>query len=220
MDADKRKHFAGMLARVAYLYDVLLETHGTSNNAVGWSRPDIHEASIRTLLNIIEPDGRDDISINDFGCGYGYLFELIRNEPWIRKGRYYGYDINESMTAQLKKRYASDVRVEVAQSMEPYWEADYSIAAGTFNCSMQAERKDWEELIQVSLHALWQKSRQGMAVSFLHDQVENQDPDIIYLNPDKWVAFCKEMFTPQVECLMDHPEGQFALLLRRYTKRN
>ena len=214
-DADQRQEFAKMLSRVAYLFELLLDEHGASNNAVGWSHPDVHKQSIQTLLRLIEPQGREDLTINDFGCGYGLLFEFIRNEPWFKNGAYYGYDINESMATEVIHRYGRDGRVHAAQTMEPYWEADYSIAAGTFNCSLQAPEKDWLELIAVSLYWLWNMSKKGMAVSFLNQEWKVKDPDLIYLDPGEWLAWCQQNFSQNCVLIENEPKGQFALLIYR-----
>lgn len=215
LDMEKRQRHAGLLSRVAHTFDTLYQTYGDEPLGVGWSTNAVHDTAIASLLDIVDKEGRDDVCLNDFGCGYGRLFSMVCDQPWFRRGRYYAYDVSESMVQSLLAKYGNDRRVHAVQSMDPLWKADYSLVAGTFNCCMSADREEWLRLIQNSLKQLWEKSRYGMAVNFLHSDWTRKDPDLLYMEPEEMERFCKTNFTENLQMLYDIPPGQFGLLMHR-----
>lgn len=68
-----------------------LERHSVSPQGVGWNGLESQSVRYEQLLRILPPAPDAGITINDVGCGYGFLWHMLSDNSDIVK--YRGYDI-------------------------------------------------------------------------------------------------------------------------------
>ncbi len=203
-----------LLEFVSRVYDYRIKERGAEANGVFWK--DAHGQILRLevlLKAVAAQDLNGPITINDLGCGYGALFELVRDEPMMDGGSYTGYDISPEMIRAANARY-NDPRARFVLSPVATQPADYSFVSGTYNMSVGAERRYWELYIKNSVEVLWAKTGKVLAYNLLDEQTQTKLDDLYYANKRAFIEHALTL-TPEVEVIDDYPLSEFTILLKR-----
>lgn len=206
-----------MLAPIAVLYDAMLGQHGAAPKGVAWSGTEAQEKALKSLLPVLD-DGaasRGGCSVNDLGCGYGLLFEWLKDHPALEGGQYYGYDISQSMIQTAVETHGLDPRARFVQSFQPLWPADYSFCSGAFNIILDYDEPIWRDYVRTGLSQLWHKTRRGMAFNLTSIRCTDRKKDIWYADPDEWLDFARKEFSPEATLDHDYAEHLFTIIARR-----
>jgi SAM-dependent methyltransferase len=167
------------------------------------------------LLQILKNDiSSSSLSLNDLGCGYGALFEHVKDMPFMENGFYYGYDICQDMIDDAKTRFP-DSRATFTENDCASKSADYSFVCGTFNMCATQSIENWTAYIHNSLINLFQKSIKGLAFNLL-DEDQNVPQDwLYYACAQDYVAFCRQNLSSHVEILRDPRLNEFTILVHK-----
>jgi len=171
------------------------------------------ELRFQLLLTILQNDIiRSDVTINDLGCGYGALFDYIKDMPFMVKGTYYGYDISPDMVKTANARI-NEARATFCESSHVTNIADYSFISGAFNMCATQTHENWTSYIHESLISLFQKSTKGIAFNLL-DIEQNQPQDwLYYANADRYIEFCQNNLSTNVQLVRDPKLKEFTILV-------
>ncbi|PHS79734.1 MAG: hypothetical protein COB59_00130 [Rhodospirillaceae bacterium] len=203
-----------ILDLIRRVFEYRLEECGPVSGGVMWKDADQQILRLEILLSVISPkDLNAPISINDFGCGYGALFELIADEHMMALGRYIGYDISGDMVTAAKAKYP-DPRATFIHSPVATEPADYSFVSGTYNMHMGAPENLWSHYVKTSLRSLWAKTNKVMAFNLLDDEEPQKLADLYYANKNEYLDFAKTL-SPDVEINYDYPLHEFTMTIRR-----
>ena len=212
---NRKRELTDTLDGVAQLYEKSLSDHGLSSMAVGWK----DEASqllrfekLTYLLNHLR--NAEEISVNDFGCGYGAMFKYLDELPGVKLKTYYGYDLSEEMLAAAK-RVIADERAILIQSSRVTNEADFSFVSGTFNVRLEASDEVWTEHIKEILTNLSEKSRRGFAFNLFSTYVDWKQDNLYYADAFTFFDFCKRNISPYVSLLHDYPLYEWTIVVRK-----
>ena len=87
-------------------YEEQISNHGFSPRGVFWQSDNNQKSRFETLIKAIKnSDQNGKISISDFGCGYGALYQYIQNKPFMKGSLYIGYDIVDSFINEAKQSF-------------------------------------------------------------------------------------------------------------------
>lgn len=206
-----------MLARVALVYEAMLDEHGATPNGLGW----VDEASMLLyfdqLARILDGDP-GPFSVNDLGCGYGALFDYLAARPAFAQGLYLGYDISESMVAAARKR-VTDPRARFEQSAVPLAKADYSFVSGAFNIRFGADPQAWDALVRDSLERLAAASIKGFAFNMRSapepgEALPEEEDFMFHADPLEYERFCRQRFGSDVRLITGYAPQQWTMLVR------
>lgn len=214
-DQDELPLTPGILAPVAKSYDLALKHYGPKHKAVAWRNEERQQRRFHIFFGLLAYDtARDDITINDLGCGYGAMFDTFKELPQFRDGTYFGYDISRSMIAAAKKEIL-DPRAIFINSHLATEKADYSFVSGTYNMKMQAHDRDWRDYIEENLVHLWSKTRIGLGFNMLNVQSPLREKTLFYADPDHFIAFCEKYLKGQIRMVdLLHP-NEFVIFVRK-----
>ncbi len=205
-----------LLEFVSRIYDYRITECGPEAKGVFWKDADGQILRLEILLKAITAqDLNGPVTINDLGCGYGALFELIRDEPVMDGGTYSGYDISPKMIREATTRH-TDPRARFVLSPVATHHADYGFVSGTYNMSVGADRAYWERYIKNSVEVLWSKTGKVLAYNLLDEQTETKLDDLYYANKRTFIEHALTL-TPEVEVIDDYPLSEFTLFLKRTT---
>lgn len=200
------------LIRRAYTYRI--NDCGPVANGVFWKDADGQVLRLEILLQGIEPkDLKGGITINDFGCGYGTLFDLVAEEPMMDGGAYFGYDIVEDMINTAQKRHP-DPRANFFVTPVATERADYSFVSGTYNMSLGAHRALWTHYVKTSLKMLWEKTDKVLAFNMLDNNSAERLGDLYYADKREMVAYALTL-SPEVDIIDDYPLNEFTIFIKR-----
>ncbi|MHC8508537.1 MAG: class I SAM-dependent methyltransferase [Rhodospirillales bacterium] len=207
---------APALALASHAYEERLRECGPTAKGVFWRDEDSVRLRFEMLLRVIRADdaaGRG-LSAADFGCGYGALWDYIKDEPFMKGGAYAGYDISEAMTAEARARI-TDPRARFERRVLVSAPADYVFASGVFNMHMNADKQEWREYIYASLQMLWAQSRKGLAFNMLSEKKRGNMTSLYFADPDEVFAFCRKNLSGGAELIEDYDLPDFTVLVRR-----
>jgi len=144
-------------------YSQKIATHGAIPKGVDWNSLASQELRFVQLLKVVNP--LEPISLTDYGCGYGYLYEFM-----TRKGYhfdYHGYDLSEPMINQARELYGSHPNCHFWAGNSYSKVADYTVASGIFNVKLDKSDQEWEEYVIATLNTLNTLSQSGFAFNIL-----------------------------------------------------
>ena len=173
--------------------------YGCTPKGVHWRNQESQLLRFELLLQIIKPEHRkESFSLFDFGCGYGALFEFIKNKAIMRNSSYIGYEANPTIYRMALKNIR-DARVQFIQKNEPTTISDYGLISGTFNLKMNATNPFWWQYIQKMLTKCWNHTTHGLAFNLL-DYHKSQAPHhkLFYCDPKQVIQFCRTNLTETV----------------------
>lgn len=203
-----------ILEFVSRVYDYRINERGPVANGVFWKDADGQQLRLEVLLQAVQAqDLNGPITVNDLGCGYGALFDLLADEPMMKGGAYWGYDISTEMIAQARDRH-QDPRANFIISPVATETADYSFVSGTYNMSMGAHAALWTHYVKTSLNMLWNKTAKVMAFNMLDENTPNKLDDLYYADRQTILEHALTL-SPEVEIIDDYPLDEFTIFIKR-----
>lgn len=203
-----------LLNMVSKAYSFRIDQCGPVANGVFWKTEDGQVLRYELLLQAIRTqDLGGPIRVNDLGCGYGALFDLMTDQPMMNGGQYFGYDITPRMLTQAQRRH-DDPRVHFIESPVATETADYSFASGTYNMNFNAHRDIWADYIKTSLTRLWDKTTKSMAFNLLDARSTEWLTNLYYADKTEFLEFALTL-SPEVEIIDDYPLDEFTIYVNR-----
>ncbi len=205
-----------LLAPVARTYGRRLDQCGANAQGVFWRGETWQKLRFERMAEVFsEADTeRGGIRINDFGCGYGAFFTYLSERPVMRGSTYYGYDISQEMIAASRDAI-SDPRATFIRHLWVTKKADYSIACGTYNLTAGAPEARWLRYVEASLAHLWKHSEKALAFNLLRDDADEQYPGLCYIDPQRFLDFCRRELSANVEMIDETPLPDVTFFVRK-----
>jgi SAM-dependent methyltransferase len=199
--------------KVATYYGAKLESHGPSARGVDWNSEESQILRFRQFLMLF--DKSSHFTINDFGCGYGRLFEFLSEEGYDFE--YWGLDFCEPMIAAAAARYGAYANCHFIVREETAPLADYSVASGIFNVKLDTPRSEWESYVFDTLEKMNQRSRKGFGFNVLtsYSDPDHMRQDLYYSDPCLLLDHCVRNFSRHVALMHDYGLYEFTLLVRK-----
>lgn len=214
-DEDIMKRAPALLTPVVMAYERRLRRYGTTAQGVFWRNDEWQRRRYDILARIFDDDAlKGGITIHDFGCGYGALFDYLADHPVMRASRYIGTDMSDAMIEAAEKSI-TDPRASFRRHLWAEDMVDYTIVSGTFNMLMDADAAEWRDYVEVSLKRLWRTSRRGLAFNMLNSLSEGKFAGLYYVPPENMLAFARAEMDPAAELSIDTPMPDFTIFARR-----
>ncbi|WP_421657485.1 class I SAM-dependent methyltransferase [Leptothermofonsia sp. ETS-13] len=208
--ADKKN---SILTDVAAYYSAKLVEHGETPQGVDWNSEASQMLRFEQLSKIIQQPAH--FSLNDFGCGYGALFEFLTSR--FHHFSYVGCDISQEMIRAAQRRYANHAHAHFMVAAEPLEPADYSVASGIFNVKLGYHNSEWKEYLETTLEVLNRFSRKGFTFNCLtsYSDVDKMRDNLYYADPCFLFDLCKRRYSRNVALLHDYDLYEFTILVRK-----
>ena len=213
--SDILKKSTKLLTPITHAYERRLSQYGNDPRGVFWQNKEYQFKRFEILSHIFDPaDNSNTISIHDFGCGYGALFEYLADKPIMKNAQYIGTDMSSQMITAARKKI-DDPRAEFRRHLMAIDAADYTLVSGTFNMHLGQDEEEWEDYIKASLLQLWSKTRVGLAFNMLRDDAEYLYDGLFYINGHDLFDFCSTRLSPNVEIQNDSPLPDWTFFVRK-----
>ena len=204
-----------MLQPVIDGYERQLAVHGADPKSAFWKNAERQTRRYQILSRIFEkPDRQGGVTIADFGCGYGALFDFLKDRPVMTGSRYIGIDLSSMMVEQAKRRIDDPRAVFMRQTMLTQ-DVDYTFVCGTYNMLMSADPEEWAAYVRASLLQLWSRTRKGLGFNMLSIAADERYPSLYYAEPEEFLDYCARSLSPLVSLSDDKPLPDWTIFVRR-----
>lgn len=203
-----------LLDEVAAYYAEKLAEHGATPRGVDWNGEQSQIVRFAQLCKIINPE-TPNFSLNDLGCGYGALFDYLRDKH--ANCTYLGVDVSQEMITVAEKRHAAVDQARFITATEPGVAADYGLASGIFNVRLGRSDAEWFDYLQATLDVLDRTSSLGFAFNCLtsYSDAEKKRDYLYYADPCQLFDLCKRRYSRQVTLLHDYGLYEFTILVKK-----
>ena len=197
-------------------YERCLATHGDNHKGVDWPKQESAEISYSVMLDLLAKDGRDKITLLDFGCGLSHLYEFI-----VRKGRsdiqYTGLDASPAFIKESSRKHPGIhyICADVLESSAEIGVFDYVVLNGVLTEKVDLTFDAMWEYAQQLLLKAFSYARIGMAVNFMSKQVDWERDDLFHLPFDLLAAFLKGNVTRHFTFRHDYGLYQYTAYMYR-----
>jgi cyclopropane fatty-acyl-phospholipid synthase-like methyltransferase len=204
-----------ILHSVGQYYSEKLREHGTTSRGVDWNSEESQFLRFSQLLKVIDSES-EELSLLDFGCGYGALLDFLSSDYAEQNIRYTGFDISEAMTQAAETRYREHRSARFLSDSSGLTPHDYTVASGIFNVRRGISDQEWKEYIFDQLRFMRSLSVKGFAWNMLtsYSDPEYMRSDLFYSNPGEMFDFCKRNFSKNVALLHDYRLYEFTVIVR------
>ena len=202
--------FAAMRER----YEGWLAEHGAgSSEAVGWRDPALQALRFELLAQVMEGDA--PVTVADFGCGTGALFDHLARRDAPPLAAYVGYDVVPAMVEAARALH-TDLRARFEVGTEVGEDVDYVLASGVLSLRPGISDADWEPHVEAVLRGLWNRARRGLGFNVLLRGADPPGPEMYASDPARWAAWCSGALPgARVAVRAGPPLPDFAVLVRR-----
>ena len=181
--------------QISNIYNHRFEKYHNTPKGVYWNNKLSQDLRLNIILDKIVSNLKSNkSSIADVGCGYGRLYEIIKERNLDKKIEYNGFDINQEFInfCKKKKEFANG---NFIVSSYPLKKTDYVVMSGTFNLTPTNNVNLWESYIIKNLRSNWNFSEKGMIFNCL---VKNRRKieKTLYYSELSWIKkICEESFS-------------------------
>jgi SAM-dependent methyltransferase len=199
-----------VLDKVERYYSGRFVEYGATARGVDWNGEESQRIRFKELLRIIDDD--ESYSLNDFGCGYGALVDLLEEES--RNFVYTGFDLSQPMIDHARKRHSDRAFVLTADDLPV---ADYTVASGIFNVKLDTGGEEWTSYVLATIGVMNDRSRRGFAFNMLtsYSDPEHCREDLYYGDPAFFFDVCKRSYARNVALLHDYRLWEWTILVRK-----
>ena len=145
------------------------------------------------LDKILKIAKSEEFSIADIGCGYGRLYEVIKERNLDGKVQYYGFDINQKLI-NFCKNNKDFKNVEFAISALPFKKTDYVVMSGTYNLTPTNNILLWEDYIIKNLTSNWKLVEKAMIFNCLIKEKKEINKALYYTELSWIKRVCENNF--------------------------
>tara|TARA_X000000950_G_scaffold193658_1_gene233486 strand:- start:40 stop:693 length:654 start_codon:yes stop_codon:yes gene_type:complete len=180
--------------QISDIYNKRFANYNNTPKGVFWNSKLSQDLRLNIILDKILQNAKNDkFSIADIGCGYGRLYEIIKERKLDDKVQYYGFDINQKLINFCKNNKDFEY-VEFAISAFPFKNTDYLVMSGTYNLTPTNNIPLWEDYIIKNLISNWKLVQKAMIFNCLIKE-KKQINKALYYTELSWIKkICEDNF--------------------------
>ena len=180
--------------QISNIYKDRFYKHHNTPKGVFWNSKLSQDLRLNIILDKITNNSLPSIiSIGDVGCGYGRLFEIIKERKLDNKVQYSGFDINKEMILFCKnKKYFKKATFGIRTY--PSQNVDYVVMSGTYNLTPIKNIKAWENYIVENLKSNWKYAKKALIFNCLVNQERKIKKNLYYTELSWMKKICENNF--------------------------
>ena len=180
--------------QISNIYNKRFNNYNNTPKGVFWNSKLSQDLRLNIILDkILQNSKNDEFSIADIGCGYGRLYEIIRERKLDRKVQYHGFDINEKLI-NFCKNNRDFKNVQFSINSFPFKKTDYVVMSGTYNLTPTNQISLWEDYIIKNLTNNWKLVKKAMIFNCLIKE-KKEINKALYYTELQWIKrICENNF--------------------------
>ncbi len=204
-----------LLRQTERFFKEKVESFGATFQGVGWNSTEAQRIRYDQLTKLFSQEGERDFSVCDYGCGYGYYLQYLRERGY--RCSYTGMDLSESMIACANETYGGREDAVFVQGTKFGQTYDYIVESGIFNVRQSVEADVWTDYMMEIIETFHTHSKKGFAFNCLtgYSDAEHMREDLYYADPLFWFDYAKRHFSQNVALLHDYGLYDFTIIVRK-----
>ena len=180
--------------QISNIYNKRFDTFNNTPKGVFWNSKLSQDLRLNIILDkILQNSKSDEFSIADIGCGYGRLYEIIRERKLNGKVEYHGFDINQKIISFCKNNKDFE-NIKFSISAFPLNETDYVVMSGTYNLTPTNNISLWEDYIIKNLTSNWKLVQKAMIFNCLIKEKRKIEKKLYYTELSWIQKICERNF--------------------------
>ncbi len=180
--------------QISKIYSKRFDNYNNTPKGVFWNSKLSQDLRLNIILDkILQNTKNEKCSIADIGCGYGRLYEIIKERNLDNKFQYYGFDINQNLINFCKNNKDFE-NVEFAISPFPFKNTDYVVMSGTYNLTPTNNIPLWEDYIIKNLTSNWKLVKEAMIFNCLIKEKKEINKALYYTELSWIKRVCENNF--------------------------
>ena len=180
--------------QISNIYNKRFNNYNNTPKGVFWNSKLSQDLRLNIILDkILQNSKNDEFSIADIGCGYGRLYEIIRERKLDRKVQYHGFDINEKLI-NFCKNNRDFKNVQFSINSFPFKITDYVVMSGTYNLAPTNNISLWEDYIIKNLTNNWKLVKKAMIFNCLIKEKKEINKALYYTELSWLNRICENNF--------------------------
>ena len=181
--------------QISSIYKIRFKKYHNTPKGVFWNSKLSQDLRLNIILDkIVINLKKDKFSIADIGCGYGRLYEVIKERNLDKRIEYYGFDINPEFINYCKSKNEFN-SAKFAISSFPMKKIDYVVMSGTYNLTPTKNMNLWESYIFKNLKSNWNLAKKGMIINFLVKEKRKIENNLYYTDLSWIKNVCEKNFS-------------------------
>ena len=180
--------------QITSIYNKRYKKYLNTPKGVFWNNRLSQDLRLNIILDKIIKDLKSNkVSIADVGCGYGRLFEIIKERNLDKKFQYNGFDINKELISFCSnEKNFENGNFEI--KTHPSKNVDYVIMSGTYNLTPTSNKTLWENYIITNLKSNWKFADKALIFNCLENK-ERKIKNKLYYTELSWIKkICEDNF--------------------------
>ena len=179
---------------ISNIYNKRFDTFNNTPKGVFWNSKLSQDLRLNIILDkILQNAKSDEFSIADIGCGYGRLYEIIRERKLDGKVQYHGFDINQKIISFCKNNIDFQ-NIKFSISAFPLNQTDYVVMSGTYNLTPTNNISLWEDYIIKNLTSNWKLVQKAMIFNCLIKEKRKIEKKLYYTELSWIQKICERNF--------------------------
>ena len=180
--------------QISNIYNKRFDNFNNTPNGVFWNSKLSQDLRLNIILDkILQNSKGDEFSIADIGCGYGRLYEIIRERKLDGKVQYHGFDINKKLISFCKNNKDFE-NIKFSISAFPLKKTDYVVMSGTYNLTPTNNISLWEDYIIKNLTSNWKFVQKAMIFNCLIKEKRKIEKKLYYTELSWIKKICERNF--------------------------
>ena len=180
--------------QISNIYNKRFDNYNNTPKGVFWNSKLSQDLRLNIILDkVLYNSESNEFSIADIGCGYGRLYEIIKERNLDGKIQYYGFDINQKLI-NFCKNNKDFKNADFEMNAFPNKNTDFIVMSGTYNLAPTNNISLWEDYIMKNLTNNWNLVNKAMIFNCLIKE-KKQIKQSLYYTELSWIRkTCKENF--------------------------
>ena len=180
--------------QISNIYNKRFDNFNNTPKGVFWNSKLSQDLRLNIILDkILQNSKSDKFSIADIGCGYGRLYEIIRERKLGGKVQYQGFDINQKLISFCKHNKDFE-NIKFSVSAFPFNKTDYVVMSGTYNLTPTNNVHLWEDYIINNLTSNWKLVQKAMIFNCLIKEKRKIEKKLYYTELSWIQKICERNF--------------------------